>query len=106
MPRSPRSTSPNPHRPHSGRTACQRQPGFLSRHWTIFGPSLASGTVATCSVPALSIPTRRRDMSDAATYRDLAEAAWSWTLDQVRDDDGPWLPESIDEAEPQIAATW
>ena len=31
-------------------------------------------------------------MSDAATYRELAEAAWTWTLDQVRDDDGPWLP--------------
>lgn len=28
----------------------------------------------------------------AATYRDLAEAAWSWVLAHVRDDDGPWLP--------------
>ncbi len=45
-------------------------------------------------------------MSDAATYRDLADAAWSWTLDQVRDDDGPWLPESVDEGEPQAAAAW
>jgi hypothetical protein len=45
-------------------------------------------------------------VSDAATYRDLADAAWSWTLDQVRDDDGPWLPESVDEGEPQSAAAW
>src|SRR6184192_2477477 len=45
-------------------------------------------------------------MSDAATYRELAEAAWSWTLDQVRDDDGPWLPESVDAEEPQAAAAW
>ena len=45
-------------------------------------------------------------MSDAATYRELAEAAWTWTLDQVRDDDGPWLPESVDEEEPQAAAAW
>ena len=44
-------------------------------------------------------------MSEAATYRDLAEAAWSWTLGQVRDDDGPWLPEYVDDREAQ-AATW
>ena len=42
-------------------------------------------------------------MADAETYRDLAEAAWSWTLDQVCDDDGPWLPESVDEGTPQAA---
>ena len=45
-------------------------------------------------------------MSDAPTYRYLAEAAWSWTLNQVRDDDGPWLPESVDEAAPQTTASW
>ncbi|WP_433220086.1 lanthionine synthetase LanC family protein [Dactylosporangium sp. CS-047395] len=28
-------------------------------------------------------------------YRPLAESAWSWVLDQVRDDDGPWLPETV-----------
>jgi lantibiotic modifying enzyme len=28
-------------------------------------------------------------------YRDLAEAAWTWVLGQVRDDDGPWLPVSV-----------
>ncbi|WP_232838241.1 lanthionine synthetase LanC family protein [Streptomyces geranii] len=30
-------------------------------------------------------------------YRDLGEAAWSWVLDQVREDDGPWLPETVSE---------
>ena len=28
-------------------------------------------------------------------YRELGEAAWSWVLDQVREDDGPWLPETV-----------
>lgn len=45
-------------------------------------------------------------MSDVATYRDLAEAAWSWTLDQVRDDDGPWPPQAVDEEEPRSAEAW
>ncbi|WP_330287226.1 lanthionine synthetase LanC family protein [Streptomyces sp. NBC_00576] len=30
-------------------------------------------------------------------YRELGEAAWSWVLDQVREDDGPWLPETVPE---------
>ncbi|MGW3651435.1 lanthionine synthetase LanC family protein [Streptomyces sp. NPDC000878] len=29
------------------------------------------------------------------SYRELGEAAWSWVLDQIRDDDGPWLPETV-----------
>ena len=29
------------------------------------------------------------------TYADLGEAAWRWVLDQVRWDDGPWIPESV-----------
>ena len=29
------------------------------------------------------------------TYADLAEAGWRWVLDQVRWDDGPWIPESV-----------
>jgi hypothetical protein len=29
------------------------------------------------------------------TYRDLAEAAWRWVLDQVRWDDGPWVPAAV-----------
>jgi lantibiotic modifying enzyme len=33
-------------------------------------------------------------------YRDLAEAAWTWVLGQVRDDDGPWLPISVAADEP------
>lgn len=28
-------------------------------------------------------------------YRDVAEAAWAWVLDHVRDLDGPWLPVSV-----------
>ena len=36
---------------------------------------------------------------DPATYRDLAERSWSWVLAQVRsDDDGLWLPLSVDQA--------
>jgi lantibiotic modifying enzyme len=29
------------------------------------------------------------------TYRGLGEAAWRWVLDQVRWQDGPWIPESV-----------
>src|SRR5690242_11683240 len=25
----------------------------------------------------------------------MGEAAWSWVLDQVREDEGPWLPETV-----------
>jgi Lanthionine synthetase C-like protein len=28
-------------------------------------------------------------------YRELGELAWSWVLGQVRDDDGPWLPDVV-----------
>lgn len=28
-------------------------------------------------------------------YREVAEAAWVWVLDHVRDAEGPWLPESV-----------
>ncbi|WP_199905198.1 lanthionine synthetase LanC family protein [Nocardioides sediminis] len=34
-------------------------------------------------------------MSDPTTYADLADAAWRWVLDQVRWDDGPWIPETV-----------
>jgi hypothetical protein len=34
-------------------------------------------------------------MPDATRYRETGEAAWSWVLAQVRDDDGPWLPEDV-----------
>lgn len=36
-------------------------------------------------------------------YRDLGEAAWSWVLDQVREDDGPWLPASVPDDGQQTA---
>jgi lantibiotic modifying enzyme len=28
-------------------------------------------------------------------YREVADAAWRWVLDQVRWDDGPWIPTSV-----------
>jgi hypothetical protein len=28
-------------------------------------------------------------------YREVGEAAWSWVLSHVREDDGPWLPETV-----------
>jgi lantibiotic modifying enzyme len=31
----------------------------------------------------------------AEGYRELGEAAWSWVLEQVRGDDGPWLPVAV-----------
>jgi hypothetical protein len=33
-------------------------------------------------------------------YRELGEAAWTWVLGQVRDADGPWLPEVVADDEP------
>jgi lantibiotic modifying enzyme len=39
--------------------------------------------------------------SDA--YRELGEAAWSWVLSHVREDDGPWLPVWVSEDGPQVA---
>jgi hypothetical protein len=40
-------------------------------------------------------PCDDRCVSDRMTYADLGEAAWRWVLDQVRWDDGPWIPESV-----------
>jgi len=37
-------------------------------------------------------------------YRELGEAAWAWVLGQVREDEGPWLPESVPEEEPEDLA--
>ncbi|MFC9842167.1 lanthionine synthetase LanC family protein [Streptomyces sp. NPDC060223] len=34
-------------------------------------------------------------MTVSGGYRELGESAWSWVLDQVRDDEGPWLPETV-----------
>jgi hypothetical protein len=39
-------------------------------------------------------------MTAARTYRELGEAAWAWVLGEVRGDDGPWLPEVVDEDAP------
>ncbi|GAA1501047.1 hypothetical protein GCM10009827_008880 [Dactylosporangium maewongense] len=42
-------------------------------------------------------------MGDAATYRDLGEAAWAWTLRHVHRDDGPWLPDRVTDGWPEPA---
>jgi lantibiotic modifying enzyme len=34
-------------------------------------------------------------MTSGDTYRDLGESAWAWVLDQVREDEGPWLPVTV-----------
>ena len=34
--------------------------------------------------------------TDAARYRELAEAAWRWVLAQVEDEDGPRIPARVD----------
>lgn len=36
-------------------------------------------------------------MAATDAYRDVGEAAWSWTLGHLRDDDGPWLPVAVTE---------
>ncbi|WP_406443298.1 lanthionine synthetase [Streptomyces sp. NBC_00631] len=36
-------------------------------------------------------------MTASEVYRELGEAAWTWVLGLVRDDEGPWLPESVPE---------
>ena len=35
-------------------------------------------------------------MASTEDYRQVGEHAWSWVLDHVRDDDGPWLPGSVE----------
>jgi len=35
-----------------------------------------------------------------SSYRPVAEAAWRWVLDQVREDDGPWIPQDPSVTEP------
>ncbi len=36
-------------------------------------------------------------MASVDAYRDLGEAAWSWVVSHVAEDDGPWLPTSVPE---------
>ncbi|WP_260475226.1 lanthionine synthetase LanC family protein [Streptomyces sp. WAC 06725] len=37
-------------------------------------------------------------------YRDVGEAAWSWVLDHVREDEGPWLVETVVEGGPEATS--
>ncbi|WP_229713458.1 lanthionine synthetase LanC family protein [Streptomyces fuscichromogenes] len=39
-------------------------------------------------------------MTASEMYRELGEAAWAWVLGQVREDEGPWLPEEVPQEEP------
>jgi hypothetical protein len=41
-------------------------------------------------------------MAVAGMYRELGEAAWSWVLGQIREDDGPWLPEVVSPEDPSV----
>jgi hypothetical protein len=41
----------------------------------------------------------------AQAYRELAEASWRWVLDQVRHDDGPWIPTAVDDTPHPAGAT-
>jgi hypothetical protein len=38
----------------------------------------------------------------ADVYRELGEAAWAWVLGQVRDEEGPWLPEVVSDDAPSV----
>jgi hypothetical protein len=42
--------------------------------------------------------------SDA--YRELGEAAWSWVLSHMADDDGPWMPSPVTEDWRETAPPW
>jgi len=41
-------------------------------------------------------------VSSSEVYRGLGEAAWSWVLGHVRDEDGPWLPEAVLDGAPPV----
>ena len=34
-------------------------------------------------------------MAAVEVYRELGEAAWSWVVSHVAEDDGPWLPSTV-----------
>jgi lantibiotic modifying enzyme len=40
-------------------------------------------------------------VTSSEVYRELGEAAWSWVQSTIRDDDGPWLPVSVSDDDPQ-----
>jgi Lanthionine synthetase C-like protein len=40
-------------------------------------------------------------VATADGYRELGEAAWRWVRSQLREDDGPWLPESVPDDGPE-----
>jgi lantibiotic modifying enzyme len=42
-------------------------------------------------------------MASVEAYRDLGEAAWSWVVSHVAEDDGPWLPATVPEGQLETA---
>ena len=42
-------------------------------------------------------------MASVEAYRDLGEAAWSWVMSHVADEDGPWLPATVPEYQQELA---
>jgi hypothetical protein len=42
-------------------------------------------------------------VASVEAYRDLGEAAWSWVVSHVADDDGPWLPATVPEEQQETA---
>ena len=44
-------------------------------------------------------------MSEPTAHVEVAEAAWRWVLDQVRCDDGPWIPEAVTDP-PATTPSW
>src|SRR6478735_9381034 len=57
------------------------------------GAHAAVGLGRRAALPGMNGKERR--MASHDTYADLGEAAWRWVLDQVRWDDGPWIPETV-----------
>jgi lantibiotic modifying enzyme len=44
-------------------------------------------------------------VASSEVYRELGEAAWSWVLSTIQDDEGPWLPIVVSDDDPQTAPT-
>src|SRR3954471_11632063 len=45
-------------------------------------------------------------MTAPQQYRQVAEAAWRWVQAQVREDDGPWLPDAVVEGATPDHPAW
>ena len=71
-------------------------------------PTSTSGKPGAAYVPSLAVSAWRvvtrlaiiGRVSEQSRYVETAEAAWRWVLDQVRWDDGPWIPEAVTDPAP------